>query len=113
MQAPYAQAAPPTARRPDRGLRLARLLTVLYFSACSLQGLFRLRLAGATAEAFSAVLRVWYAEALVFGALWGLAALIHGLVNGGGERDSRTPRASASTPAHGGVLRALERDRGR
>ena len=112
MQAPYAAAAPPAAPSRERALRIARLLTVLYFSACSLQGLLRLRLAGATPETFTAVLNAWYAEALVFGAAWGLAALIHGMVQGGGgERAPRRRRDPA--PSSGGVLRALERDRGR
>lgn len=110
MQAPYAEPASAPAVRADRGLRLARLVTALYFSACALQGLVRLRAAGATPEAFSAVLRIWYAEALIFGAVWGLAALIHGMVQGGGgERAPRKPREAAPS----GVLRALERDRGR
>ena len=109
MQAPYAEAAPDAAPR-ERGLRLARILTVLYFCACSLQGLIRLRTAGATPEAFAAVLHAWYAEALIFGALWGLAALIHGMVQGGGGE--RAPRRTPDT-APNGMLRALERDRGR
>ena len=112
MHAPYAaQAAPIVTTSSDRGLRLARLLTVLYFSACSLQGLIRLRSAGGTLDAFPAILHVWYAEALVFGAVWGLAALIHGLVKGGGGE--RAPRRARHAPAPGGMLRALERDRGR
>ena len=111
MQAPYAEAAPAAAAPSgERALRIARLLTVLYFCACSLQGLYRLRLPGATPETFTAVLNAWYAEALIFGAAWGLAALIHGMVKGGGgERAPRKPRE----PTPGGVLRALERDRGR
>ena len=111
MQAPYAEHAPVPPPRREHGLRLARLVTVLYFCACSLAGLLRLR-RGGTPEAFSATLHVWYAEALIFGAAWGLAALLHGLFKGGGG--GAAPRKIV-TPAHasGGVLRALERDRGR
>ena len=101
--------APPTAR-PQRGLRVARLVTAVYFTACALQGLARLHASGAGAQAFAVVMRLWYVEALVFGAFWGLAALAHGMLSGGGG--DRAPRRLAETESHS-VLRALERDRGR
>ena len=107
MQTPFVQTRTPSATN-DRGLRIARLLVAIYFCGCALHGLLRLRL-GAPGGA-AGVLRLWYVEALLFGAAFGLTALVHGMVRGGGG--DRAPRRTKETP-RSGMLRVIERDRGR
>ena len=112
MRTSYASTPKRAASSGSGGLRVARLVVVLYFCACALHGFVRLRAGGGGVEASMAVLHLWYLEALLFLSLWGAVALIAGVV-GGGRMTTRGRKAVGIDTRGSGLLAALERDRGR
>ena len=99
-----------SARRPEPelGLRVARLVVTLYFAACALHGVWLLRQGGLTLEAGQRVFHLWFVEALVFLAGWGVLAFAVAMLRGG----ARDPRSRAREAPVGRTLR-IGRDRAR
>lgn len=103
---PDARKAP----RPSRLGRAARWCTLAYLVVCAGQAVLRLRAEGLTPAVAVEVGRSLYLESLGFLAVWGVFALLVGLVWGGRSGARRwslhRPAAAVST-----TLSALERDR--
>lgn len=86
-----------------------RLATVLYWGLGLTLGLAHLRTAGFSEEAWGATLTVWYAEALIFLAVFGGATLVSGIFT----RSAARPRAGRlADPLKTSTLSAVERSRG-
>lgn len=95
-----------------RGLDLLpalRVVTALYWIASIGLGLLRLRDNEFSQAAIGEVLTIWYAEALVFLAVFGGAALVAGVFS----RQSREEKRRKPTdPLSNTTLAAVERHRG-
>ena len=106
----HAEPSPPPARAGGRALRATlRLATLAYWALGLGLGLAHLRLADFSQEAWGATLTVWYAEALLFLAVFGGASLLAGMF----ARGSARPRTARFTdPLKTSTLAGVERGRG-
>ena len=110
MQFVQAEPSPPPARAAGKALKATlRLATLAYWLLGLALGLAHLRLGGFSEEAWGSTLTVWYAEALIFLAVFGGGALLTGLLTRGAAR----PRAPQFTdPLKTSTLAGVERGRG-
>ncbi len=108
----FAQADPdhPRHRAAGKALTAAlRLATLAYGLAGLVLGVARLRLENFSEEAWGQALTIWYAEALIFLAVFGGGALVAGLFTRGIGR-TRPPRLA--DPLKSSPLAGVERGRG-
>lgn len=110
MRFAQTETRPPPPPAPAKALKTTlRLATVVYWGLGLALGLSHLRLAGFSEQAWSSTLTVWYAEALMFLAIFGGGALVAGVLTRG---SGRTRRPRFADPLKSSTLAGVERGRG-